>query len=53
MLTDLLLRDFGVEPFSWGVARLELEGSGRDQYIAALKAADTGEYRALLTFVRT
>jgi Fic-DOC domain mobile mystery protein B len=53
MMTDLLLKELGAESFTWGSARLEVEGSGRDQYVAALKAPDAGEYEILRRFVRT
>ena len=53
LATDLLLRDLGRPPFSWGggvdsVPRGDLRG----RYISALKAADAGEFDGLARFIR-
>jgi Fic-DOC domain mobile mystery protein B len=57
LATDLLLETQGRDPFSWGAnttrTPIETEGARREQYIAALKAADQGDYELLLAFVRT
>lgn len=56
LMTDLLLMKMGVQKFSWGITEasspLEVEGKTRSDYIAALRAADAGEYALLLEFVR-
>jgi Fic-DOC domain mobile mystery protein B len=53
MLADLYLVSIGNEPFTWGGANLDVDGSGRARYIAALtKALDTGEYSDLIRFAR-
>jgi hypothetical protein len=53
MMADLYLTSIGAEPFTWGGASLDVDGSGRATYIAALiKAADTGEYADLIRFAR-
>jgi Fic-DOC domain mobile mystery protein B len=53
MMADLYLASIGAEPFTWGGANLDVDGSGRATYIAALiKAADTDEYVDLIRFAR-
>jgi hypothetical protein len=53
MMADLYLACIGAEPFSWGGANLDVEGSGRATYISALiKAAETYEYLDLIRFAR-
>lgn len=51
--TDLLLKQLGREPFTWGSANLVDEGEVRTRYIAALRAADNHDYVPLLAFVRS
>ncbi len=53
LMTDLLLRQVGVVPFSWGSVSLDIEGDVRKRYIRALQAADAGDYAPLFAFVRT
>ena len=53
LMTDVLLRRNGAAAFSWGGASLEAGGDARDRYLAALRAADAGDYAALLAFVRS
>jgi Fic-DOC domain mobile mystery protein B len=53
MLTDLLLRQLGAEAFIWGRTRIENQGPVREAYVAALRAADAGDYEQLWRFVRT
>lgn len=53
LMTDVLLRRNGATSFSWGGASLEAIGDARDRYLAALRAADTGNYSPLLDFVRS
>jgi Fic-DOC domain mobile mystery protein B len=53
MMADLYLASIGAEPFTWGGANLDLDGSGRAIYMAALiKAADTDQYTDLVQFAR-
>jgi Fic-DOC domain mobile mystery protein B len=53
MMADLYLTAAGAEPFTWGGANLDVDGSGRATYISALiKAATTGEYADLVRFAR-
>lgn len=53
LMTDLLLKQNGSEPFSWGHGDLVNAGEVRDRYIAALRAADNRDYAPLLKFVRS
>lgn len=53
LMTDVLLRRNGATVFSWGGANLETAGDARDRYLAALRAADAGNYRPLQEFVRS
>jgi Fic-DOC domain mobile mystery protein B len=51
---DALLRSVGRPPFTWGnSADLVGDDDVRDRYIAALRAADAGDYRLLREFVRS
>jgi Fic-DOC domain mobile mystery protein B len=56
LMTDLFLKKYGEPKFSWGTksqqSTVENEGKTRDNYIAALKSADTGDFRLLMKFVR-
>jgi Fic-DOC domain mobile mystery protein B len=53
MMADLYLHSVGAEQFTWGGASLDLDGSGRATYIAALiKAIDIEEYDDLIRFAR-
>lgn len=52
MMSDLLLRDMGRPPFTWGSAALDA-GTARVAYIAALRRADLGSLDALREFVRS
>lgn len=51
MLTDLLMRQLGMRPFGWGRGDLVHVGEVRTAYIAALRAADAGEFEPLLEFL--
>jgi fido (protein-threonine AMPylation protein) len=53
LMTDVLLRRNGVSAFSWGGANLEAAGDARERYLAALRAADAGDFKPLLEFVRS
>ncbi len=56
LLADLLLETQGEKSFSWGEKTsktpMEAQGVRREDYIAALKSADRGNYIPLLAFVR-
>ncbi len=53
MMADLYLTSIGAEPFTWGSANLDIDGSSRATYIAALiKAANTDAYKDLVRFAR-
>jgi Fic-DOC domain mobile mystery protein B len=53
MMADLYLTSIGAEPFPWGSANLDVDGSSRATYIAALiKAARADEYVDLIRFAR-
>lgn len=53
LMTDQLLRERGLEPFTWGSANLDVAGEARSAYITALRQADGGSYDALRRFVRS
>lgn len=53
LLTDALLEEMQVAPFTWGSGSLDDQGYVRDRYIRALHAADMGDYAPLLAFVRS
>jgi hypothetical protein len=53
MMADLLIERLGGQPFSWGGGSLKDVGTLRNQYIAALKAADNHDMGPLMTFVRS
>ena len=54
LMTDRLLRQCNVQPFSWGGGQhLVGPGEARQQYLTSLRAADAGDFGPLLTFVRS
>ena len=50
LVADLLLHFKNQPSLSWGGASLDLEGTTRNQYLAALKSADLGNLNPLLSF---
>ena len=53
LMADLYPTSIGAEPFPWGSANLDVDGSGRATYIAALiKAARLDDYVDLIKFAR-
>ena len=54
MMADALVRSLGEPAFSWasGVTLVEAN-EVRARYLAALRAADQGDYQLLLAFVRS
>lgn len=57
LMTDLFLKKNGEPKFSWGAntvqTAIDVEGKKRDEYIAALKSADAGDFSLLIKFVRS
>lgn len=54
LMTDILLREAGGTPFSWGGgANLVADGDSRASYLDALRTADAGDITKLTTFVRS
>ncbi|WP_256664820.1 MULTISPECIES: mobile mystery protein B [Pseudomonas] len=53
LMTDCLLRQCGLAPFSWGRSNLVTATEVRQRYIQALRAADANDYALLLAFVRS
>src|SRR3990172_3767653 len=54
LIPDILLENvLGKPTFTWGNANLIYAGEDRKRYIEALIAADRGEYKDLLKFVRS
>jgi len=52
LMADLLIMQLGGERFSWGRENLRDPGVARQQYIAALRAADNHDIAPLLAFAR-
>lgn len=53
MIADLYLTSTGAQPFSWGAQSLDVDGSSRATYIAALlRAAQEDDYGPLIRFAR-
>lgn len=53
LAADLMCRQLGVAPFTWGRHSIDEIGETRRAYIAALRAADAHEFGPLLAFVRS
>ena len=53
MMADLLIERLGGKAFSWGGGSLADVGTLRNQYVAALKAADDHDIGPLLAFMRS
>lgn len=54
LMTDCLLRQCKVNPFTWGGGQnLVGGGEARQQYLTSLRAADAGDIAQLLAFVRS
>ena len=50
LATDILLLTNGADEFSWGQMLLENPSEIRSKYIEALRMADEGDIKPLLTF---
>lgn len=53
LVGDLLARQLGQPPFTWGRANLVDAGKTRARYVEALRAADNHDYEPLLLFARS
>ena len=53
LMTDILLKVNGTEPFDWGNSDLVAPDDTRKRYIAALRAADGRDHSQLFAFVRS
>lgn len=54
LVADLLIKELGGTRFTWGGgADLRASGKARDDYIAALRAADNHDFGPLLAFARS
>jgi len=53
LMTDALVREIGAPQLSWGSGSIDDKGEIRDRYLRALRAADAGDYRLLISFVRS
>ena len=53
LITDALLMQYGLEPFSWGKSNLVDDGQVRQNYLTALREADAGDFNSLIGFVRS
>ncbi|HEY9687402.1 MAG TPA: mobile mystery protein B [Coleofasciculaceae cyanobacterium] len=53
MMTDILLKHMGQPRFTWGQGSPVEASEIRKAYVLALRAADDGDTRSLLKFVRT
>jgi len=53
LLADVALFSMGEDRLTWGRTSLQQAGSTRSEYIAALRAADAGDFKPLLRFSRS
>lgn len=53
MAADLLCRQLGVAPLTWGRNSLNVAGITRQSYLSALQAADQHDFGPLLAFVHS
>jgi Fic-DOC domain mobile mystery protein B len=53
LAADVLLAGQGAARFTWGLATPESIANARDRYLAALRAADQHDVRALIDFARS
>lgn len=50
LAADLLVESLGASPLSWGGGDIDAVGELRDEYLAALRAADAGNHAPLIAF---
>ncbi|NJN41297.1 MAG: mobile mystery protein B [Flammeovirgaceae bacterium] len=54
LMADIIIDKIFKSPvFSWGAANISNEEDSRTAYLKALKTADNGDYRLLMTFARS
>ena len=53
LTADLMCRQLGIAPFTWGRVSLDSAGTTRQAYLAALRAADNHDFAPLLDFARS
>jgi len=54
LATDLLVRDLGIDEFSWGTQEISTAGDTRQRYLAALRTADSRQvFTELIDFARS
>ena len=53
LMTDILLKANGADPFDWGNSDLVAPDETRERYLAALRAADGRDHSLLFEFVRS
>lgn len=53
LAADLMCRQLGVSPFSWGRDSLDIIGDARRAYLSALREADLHHFGPLLAFARS
>ena len=54
LMADIIIdKIFQMPMFSWGASDLNKQGDSRTTYLYAVKAADTGDIKPLLTFARS
>jgi Fic-DOC domain mobile mystery protein B len=53
MMADLIVKQAGLTPFSWGGASLIATSELRTEYISALRKADQGDITPLMEFARS
>jgi Fic-DOC domain mobile mystery protein B len=53
MMADLIVRQAGRAPLSWGSGTLTTTSALRERYIGALRAADRGDVHPLIAFARS
>jgi Fic-DOC domain mobile mystery protein B len=53
LIADLLVTKLGQRSFTWGARDLVKPGEARTKYLEAIRAADGGDIKLLLTFARS
>ena len=53
LAADLMCRQLGTAPFTWGRGSLDAAGATRQAYLAALRIADRHDFAPLLAFARS
>lgn len=53
LIADVLAMKLGRPAFTWGAASLVKEGEARDQYLDAIRTADSGDIQPLVEFSRS